>query len=62
MKTDRELQEPRLAPKPLLVAGVGAAVDCEIECPFCDEKGFDKEGLKYHLETWCKEYEQIIVT
>lgn len=28
----------------------------EIECPFCGEKGFDKIGLKYHLEIYCEEY------
>jgi len=28
----------------------------DITCPFCGEKGFDKYGLKYHLERWCKEY------
>ena len=31
-------------------------INPEIECPFCNEKGFDKIGLKYHLETHCKEY------
>jgi len=27
-------------------------------CPFCNEIGFDKPGLKYHLANYCKEYEQ----
>ena len=30
----------------------GAAVDC----PFCNEKDFDKIGLKIHLENYCEEY------
>ena len=29
-----------------------------IVCPFCDEDGFDKEGLKYHLVFYCKKYEE----
>ena len=32
------------------------AYSSDIECPFCNEKGYDKIGLKYHLETYCKEY------
>ena len=27
-----------------------------ITCPFCNEIGFDKIGLKYHLIIYCKEY------
>lgn len=23
-------------------------------CPFCNDDGFDKEGLKYHLEKYCE--------
>ena len=29
-----------------------------ITCPFCNDSGFDKVGLKYHLETHCKVYAQ----
>ena len=29
----------------------------ELVCPFCKDIGFDKEGLKYHLEKYCEEYE-----
>ena len=25
-------------------------------CPFCGDGGFDKEGLKYHLQTYCQIY------
>lgn len=27
-------------------------------CPFCKDTGYDKEGLKTHLENRCKEYGQ----
>ena len=27
-------------------------------CPFCNDGDFDKVGLKYHLENYCKEYDQ----
>ncbi len=37
--------------------------DCEtyiktqnIVCPFCNTGGFDKEGLKYHLNNSCELY------
>lgn len=29
-----------------------------LHCPFCNDIGFDKPGLKYHLNTYCKKYEQ----
>lgn len=30
---------------------------CELQCPFCGEAGFDKPGLKSHLEHGdCEEY------
>ena len=29
-----------------------------ITCPFCNDDGFDKVGLKYHLETHCDVYSQ----
>ena len=28
----------------------------EIECPFCGETGFDRVGLKGHLEHDCEKY------
>lgn len=35
-------------------------VDGELYCPFCGEyneyDGFDKEGLKIHLQQYCKSY------
>lgn len=31
-------------------------MDKEIKCPFCGEEGFDKAGLKYHLEIYCQQY------
>ena len=31
----------------------------DIECPFCDEKGFDEEGLEYHLGVYCQEYKKL---
>lgn len=33
----------------------------EVLCPFCDEKGFDKIGLKNHLINYCKDYEMTTV-
>ncbi len=27
-----------------------------MKCPFCEEDGFDKIGLKYHLENYCHKY------
>lgn len=27
-----------------------------VECPFCHEKDYDLEGLKYHLENYCEIY------
>lgn len=30
----------------------------ELVCPFCNDIGFDKVGLKQHLETYCEEYRQ----
>ena len=32
--------------------------DNDIVCPFCGDDGFDKIGLKYHLEYYCKIYQQ----
>ena len=34
----------------------GVKVMEELKCPFCGNDGYDKIGLKYHLETHCKEY------
>ena len=28
----------------------------DLICPFCNDIGFDKIGLKYHLEKYCKQY------
>ncbi len=28
-------------------------------CPFCSEDDFDLVGLKYHLFTYCAEFEKI---
>ena len=28
-----------------------------MDCPFCNEVGFDKVGLKYHLEHYCEQYQ-----
>ena len=30
----------------------------DLVCPFCGEEGFDKIGLKYHLQYYCEEYEE----
>ena len=30
----------------------------DITCPFCGEEGFDKPGLKFHLERYCEEYRE----
>jgi len=30
----------------------------DISCPFCGEEGFDKIGLKYHLQHYCEEYDK----
>jgi len=30
-----------------------------IQCPFCMEKGFDKVGLKIHLQNYCDEFDKI---
>ncbi len=32
--------------------------DKDIVCPFCNEDGFDKKGLKHHLLNYCKEYSE----
>lgn len=29
----------------------------DIVCPFCGDDDFDKIGLKYHLRTYCKVYQ-----
>lgn len=29
----------------------------DIICPFCGECGFDKIGLKIHLQNYCEEFE-----
>lgn len=29
----------------------------DIECPFCGEDGFDKIGLKDHLQNHCDDYD-----
>ena len=32
-----------------------------ITCPFCNENGFDKIGLKYHFDMgYCKEYSDTL--
>jgi len=28
----------------------------DITCPFCGDVGFDKIGLKMHIQLWCNEY------
>ena len=28
-------------------------------CPFCKEDGFDKPGLKYHLQKYCDVYYRV---
>jgi len=33
--------------------------DGDIICPFCEDTGFDKVGLKYHLAYYCEVYNQI---
>ncbi|MBA7499218.1 hypothetical protein ES704_01958 [subsurface metagenome] len=33
----------------------------DIVCPFCGEDDFDKVGLKYHLDTYCKIYQETEV-
>jgi hypothetical protein len=33
----------------------------DIICPFCGEDGFDKIGLKYHLQTYCEPYKELVV-
>lgn len=35
---------------------VTAEEDQDIACPFCGEKGFDKPGLKYHINVYCVDY------
>ncbi len=32
----------------------------DIECPFCDEGGFDLIGLKDHLLTGCQKFDDTI--
>ncbi len=32
-----------------------------IDCPFCEETGFDKIGLKLHLEKWCDEFKNTVL-
>lgn len=34
------------------------SVEDGIYCPFCNDDGFDRVGLKYHLETYCNEYKE----
>jgi len=31
----------------------------DIICPFCEDTGFDKVGLKYHLAYHCEVYDKI---
>lgn len=31
-------------------------INSNITCPFCHERDFDKIGLKFHLENYCKSY------
>lgn len=31
----------------------------EIACPFCEEDGFDKPGLKHHLNNYCEVYPDV---
>ena len=31
-----------------------------ISCPFCNETGFDKPGLAYHLLVYCDEHTKAI--
>lgn len=33
----------------------------EIVCPFCDQKGFDLIGLKYHLNMYCEAFQCLDV-
>ncbi len=39
--------------------GTAYIVDAGLDCPFCKDTGFDKPGLKYHLETYCKKYNEV---
>ncbi len=32
----------------------------DITCPFCEDEGFNKKGLKRHLEIYCERYYQTI--
>lgn len=32
----------------------------DITCPFCNDTGFDKIGLKHHLESYCQPYQDTI--
>lgn len=45
----------------LMPAGEGIEEDeiyspSDLVCPFCEDKGFDKVGLKYHLRYYCEEF------
>lgn len=31
----------------------------DISCPFCNEKGFDKIGLKHHLGNYCEIFDKV---
>lgn len=30
-----------------------------LSCPFCNEKNLDKIDLKFHLQNYCQEYQNI---
>ena len=38
---------------------IGFEFQPEIVCPFCGEPGFDKPGLKYHLEEYCEGWRKV---
>ena len=46
---------PNMKRKLLILFGISNS----IVCSFCNETGFDKVGLKYHLETYCDAYAKI---
>ena len=37
-------------------------IDEELICPFCDENGFDKIGLKFHLLTYCLVFQDTLTS
>ena len=41
------------------VEAVARAQRQDIVCPFCDEGGFDRIGLKMHLVMWCEPYDKV---